>query len=989
MTPFAAATLALSIAASAQGDDAAGEITLNGRAGVQAVFGHTAHGWNLVAYLDVDAGIEWRVAGPGCSLQTSDGTRTTVGPWSLGPVGLGPGNSQTALVLHAELRTPPVDVRRRFSFCDDGRTVRIQTSLRSTGAPLTISRVGLLELAVAGERFRLTGPELVSLPVFGDRVFAGVEHPVAWCQADGDRFWLAQHSHVAIGAEWTELPAAVLGSASEEDFRLAGSGALRRAFLRYLDTVRVMPRDTHIHYNNWWTMPVPFSEADVLANIADLRQGLYDGTGFFFDSYAMDMGWSDPHEVWQVNRAHYPEGFTRIRDALAAVGARPGLWVSPSSLYPPALDNAWLEASGYEVGPHPSLGRFACLAVGGRYQRAFLGAVLKHVREAGLGHVKFDGFVSQCDAPDHGHPPGPDSRYAIAQGLIEVFDAAREADLNIALEPTCFGYNPSPWWLMHTPFLIGPFGDDSPWGRCPAPDWLEAMTTGRDVENLRGRDSFLLPTSALECFDVVVQCPGDFENHAVMAVGRGRWFYSCYINPAYVSSPNWRFFADLMRWARANRWDLVEPVPFGGRPEQREPYGYAFLGPRRHLFCIRNPWIEEADIALPSADLEGTLSELRVIYPRRQVLRRVPAGEEIGQVRLGPYETAFLELAPTRQISLAPRTEPHVAVEWMPVRAPRAEKVVYAPVPEPLGPSWTSEEGDAQELLVFEVEGVLTVADGASAELCILCEGTPEAAQAKCFASVDGAPVVPSISTSEGAFAATGAPQPEHWVWFLVPMLDGAHDVAVRVTIPSSAAVCGVFVRGTQAARGDARPSHRGVAFPLPSDGARRSWSRTIVPLTAIDSASAPVRRQPRRPQHIDGLFLDALQWVEATAGWGEVTRNRSVMGRTMHMGGAHFVRGIGTHANSRIVWDLPEGFATFAATIGYDREVSAGSIVFVVEGDGQELYRSQVFRFGTSPEAIEVPIAGVRRLALVLEDAGDGIIADHGNWANARILRM
>jgi hypothetical protein len=156
-----------------------------------------------------------------------------------------------------------------------------------------VRRAGLLALQVTGENFRLKGPEFVSSPVFGDRLFAGVEHPSAQCTAKGDSFALAQPIHLSVGREWTPLPGAVLGSASEKDVARAGDEALRRAFLRYLDTVRVKPKDLHVHYNDWWTAPVPSSGQFVQRNLAELKASLFDPTGFFFDSYALDAGWSD------------------------------------------------------------------------------------------------------------------------------------------------------------------------------------------------------------------------------------------------------------------------------------------------------------------------------------------------------------------------------------------------------------------------------------------------------------------------------------------------------------------------------------------------------------------------------------------------------------------------------------------------------------------------------------------------------------------------
>ncbi len=107
-----------------------------------------------------------------------------------------------------------------------------------------------------------------------------------------------------------------------------------------------------------------------------------------------------------------------------------------------------------------------------------------------------------------------------------------------------------------------------------------------------------------------------------------------------------------------------------------------------------------------------------------------------------------------------------------------------------------------------------------------------------------------------------------------------------------------------------------------------------------------------------------------------------------MTLGGKAFARGIGAHATSRIVYALPLGYTTFAATIGKDQEVPSGSVVFVVEADGKEVFRSGVFRNDTPAQQISIPIIGVKRLGLIVEDAGDNIMADHADWAEARLLR-
>ncbi|MBI2302596.1 MAG: NPCBM/NEW2 domain-containing protein [Armatimonadetes bacterium] len=960
----------------------AAPIVLKGAGGVEAVFGEQDGKLRLTAYRDPAAHREWPIAGPLFSLQTTDGNRVNLGdggftvPADAPPIAAG-------VTLEAAVAPFGVTIRQVFGFCADGRTLRIKSSLRAADDPVTIQRVGLLELKLAGQTLQRIGPPNVSCPIVGDRLYAGVEHPSVICQVDGDTMYLAQHSYTRVGAEWVSVPPAILGAASDAD--MAGPEGVRRAFLRYLDTVRVQPRDLHVHYNNWWTMPVPFTEQDVLDNIAALKKGLYDPTGFFFDSYAMDMGWSDPHTVWEVDRKGWPHGFANIRDALAKVHSQPGLWVSPSSLYPPA-------------------GKFACLAVGGRYQTAFKAAVLKHARDGNFAHVKFDGLAWPCTANTHGHRPEFESFQPIAEGLADVFDALRAEHPDIALEPTCLGYYPSPWWLMHTPFVIGPFGDDCPRGVSPCPEWLDALTTGRDVANLRGRDAFWMPTSALECFDIVVQCPSDMRNHAVMAIARGHWFQSTYINPRYMDEGEWRFFAALMRWAREHKGELQDPVVFGGDPAKRQAYGYAYLGAEHACYFVRNPWMEETAVRLPGPlpllakegagggpatpmtghGAQGGVShEIRLLYPVREVLCRLPSGSPPPSVTLGPYELMVLEAVPTTQPPRAPAAPPKPGVTWTAEAPPACERRIYAAEPAAYGPSWSSPEGDAEQALVVTAAGQVDAA--APAELCLLVETKPGTSPATCGVTLDGQPAAAKENGTRGAFAATGAAAQEDWQWFRLALPKGRHALTWRVNLPDENARCGAYVRGLQPASKSAEKP-QGLAFPLPA-APGHPWSVTLMPVRRTAELGVTERHVERPVVHIDGIYLDTLDWLEATTGWGTVHRNVSVMGTPMAMAGRVFHRGIGTHANSRIVYDLPAGFDSFAATIGCDQEVWANSIVFVVEGDGKKLYRSPLLRRDTEPVDISLPIRGVKRLTLIVEDGGDGNAADHGNWAEARLL--
>jgi len=788
-------------------------LVLSSGAGMEAMFESTANGWQWTAFRDAQTHREWPIAGPRFSVQTEEGARTNLGDAGFSEIKQETLQGAPCIIMETALVQPPLKVRQVFSFCGDDRTLRIRTSLRALEAPLTIQRTGLLELKVEGQSFRTTAPELVSSPIFGGNVFAGIEHPSAWCQADRNTFHLAQHAYTRVTDQWVELPAAVFGAASEADEDAAGGEALRRAFIRYLDTVRVKPRDMHVHYNDWWTAPVPSSEQFVLNNIAELKKGLYDPTGFFFDSYALDAGWSNTHSVWEMDAKQFPQGFAPLRGALESMGSHVGLWISPSSMYAFALDNNWLKSSGYEVMPHPTLGLTACLAKGGKYQTAFKEAVLKHAANGHLAHMKFDGFIPQCSVDTHGHKTGQESWLPIAEGLMDVFDALREKHPDIAMEPTCFGYNPSPWWLMHVPFIIGPFGDDCPRGRCPCPDWMESLTTARDIENLKGRNAFLMPSAALQCFDIIVQCPGAFQNHAVMAIGRGRWFVSCYIHPKFMDPEKWRFFADLMRWARANREFLQEPMPIGGDPEKRQAYGYAFRSPEREVYCLRNPWIEETALALPASPNGIPLTSARtcqMLYPRRAVLQSLEPGASAQAIALGPYETLMVEVIPRsgESVNVTPQPAKPV-VNWK------------------IDRSAAEQSGPTNEQAAFW-EGDVTVEDAARAELCVLNEGHPSVAASQATLQINGAEVPVTPSRTEGAFSATGAPQKEFWTWFTAPLANGKHHFLLKIEHAPKDSFFSLYVRGETTLPEQANPVKENPPFPVYLED-HASWSYTLL----------------------------------------------------------------------------------------------------------------------------------------------------------------
>lgn len=83
---------------------------------------------------------------------------------------------------------------------------------------------------------------------------------------------------------------------------------------------------------------------------------------------------------------------------------------------------------------------------------------------------------------------------------------------------------------------------------------------------------------------------------------------------------------------------------------------------------------------------------------------------------------------------------------------------------------------------------------------------------------------------------------------------------------------------------------------------------------------------------------LTELKWRSAEAGWGQSKINQNIEGRPLVVDQTSYTKGIGTHASSVIVYDLPAGVESFSAKVGLDdggairdRIKQAASVKFAV----------------------------------------------------------
>jgi len=100
-------------------------------------------------------------------------------------------------------------------------------------------------------------------------------------------------------------------------------------------------------------------------------------------------------------------------------------------------------------------------------------------------------------------------------------------------------------------------------------------------------------------------------------------------------------------------------------------------------------------------------------------------------------------------------------------------------------------------------------------------------------------------------------------------------------------------------------------------------------------------------------LDLTSLKWIKATAGWGEPNINKSVGSNILNIDGKDYKNGIGTHSESVIEYDIPEGYDSFTTKAGLDKEcinhiegASVRFLVFTQDPAGSPI-----------PDSIKVPV--------------------------------
>jgi hypothetical protein len=547
-----------------------------------------------------------------------------------------------------------MEVRVQYSLAPGMHYLRKQISLRQSGKSTRRLLIADLEnwkgVSCGWNSMHADPFPFGSHPVYCDNLWAGVEFPAAFNEYNANGFILrSRPGGIPVGNEWIDLHSTVVG--------VAETGKVRDSFLNYIEDIRVSPPRFTACYNSWWTMPKVVLQRDNLALIKELKAGMYEKHGIFFDIITTDMGWSNPKSIWEIDRSILPQGFDDIRSIVEPAGGKLGLWMSPSETYPPVCDYEWAEKNGYTVVrsdrdkvPGPLLG---LSLADPKYRKETKEQLKKLILENNLGHIKYDGFKAIEYESHHDLLPGEDSVEPLASYSLELLQASKEADPNLVTEPTYMNsfYNYiSPWIIKYSDTVWGN-AEDCVVGIGPAPDYRESHTNAREYMIFRALDQIWLPQNALQYFDIThVDEREGFPNHAAMAFGRGCFFISTYLNPKLMNDDDWRIYAGLLRWARKNSDILRNTNVVRSRVESGEPYVYAHWLEMRGIIVLRNPTNQsrEYQLDLVKTGAPSGLSDAVCYtqYPYRRGIAENISGTSNIMLKLAPWELLFLEIIP-------------------------------------------------------------------------------------------------------------------------------------------------------------------------------------------------------------------------------------------------------------------------------------------------------------------------------------------------------
>ncbi|MEN6459614.1 MAG: NPCBM/NEW2 domain-containing protein [Thermoguttaceae bacterium] len=207
------------------------------------------------------------------------------------------------------------------------------------------------------------------------------------------------------------------------------------------------------------------------------------------------------------------------------------------------------------------------------------------------------------------------------------------------------------------------------------------------------------------------------------------------------------------------------------------------------------------------------------------------------------------------------------------------------------------------------------------------------------------------------------------------------------------------------------------LATRLIVDGDRTTFTAVGQPLTASRGEVAFLQPLGGRVVYLsDTTPSEYRQTPLLELSW-PCGNDRNVSGGLLRADGRLYLKGLGVHADARLVYVLASGDAgrgmgdagrspigrkageapgaravgmaarRFESLVAIDDSAAGGgSVRFHVLVDGREQFVSPILRGGDRPAPVSVDLTGAKRLELIVDSADRGDVLDRADWLDARI---
>jgi hypothetical protein len=118
---------------------------------------------------------------------------------------------------------------------------------------------------------------------------------------------------------------------------------------------------------------------------------------------------------------------------------------------------------------------------------------------------------------------------------------------------------------------------------------------------------------------------------------------------------------------------------------------------------------------------------------------------------------------------------------------------------------------------------------------------------------------------------------------------------------------------------------------------------------------------------------------------------DRSVGGNPLKLVTGVFDKGLGTHSESRLTYDLGGSYQWFEATVGLDEatgRLGSAGIQVLIDGKVQDLGSTDELTYSSPLRYLRLKVAGARELTLVVTFGRQGDVQDHVDWVDARVIK-